>query len=66
MAPEPRSRRLAGALFAAAITAAAATPSHALRLVDWNILNYPGTTGPTRDPFYRTVGTEEDPITGLG
>ena len=33
----------------------AATPAHALRLVNWNILNYPGTSGATRDPNYRTV-----------
>jgi hypothetical protein len=55
MAPEPRSRRLAGVLVAAVLVAASATPSRALRIVDWNILNYPGSTGPTRDPSYRTV-----------
>jgi hypothetical protein len=31
------------------------SPAHALRLIDYNILNYPGSTGPTRDPFYRTI-----------
>ena len=34
---------------------ALAAPAHALRLVNWNILNYPGTTGPARDPSFRTV-----------
>jgi flagellar hook capping protein FlgD len=55
MAPEPRSRRLVGAVLASALAAVCASPAHALRIVDWNILNYPGTTGPARDPSYRTV-----------
>ena len=55
MAPEPRFRHIAGSILAAVLVAASATPSRALRLVDWNILNYPGTTGPARDPYYRTV-----------
>src|SRR5262249_2569364 len=29
--------------------------AHALRVVDYNILNYPGSTGGVRDPFYRTI-----------
>ena len=57
MAPEPSrtpaSRWLPA--FSAALLFALAAPAHALRLIDWNILNYPGTTGATRDPFYRTV-----------
>jgi hypothetical protein len=57
MAPEPSrtpaSRWLPA--FSAALLLALAAPAHALRLIDWNILNYPGTTGATRDPFYRTV-----------
>jgi hypothetical protein len=58
MAPEPRVRRLAGACCAAALAASVtAAPSHALRIVDWNILNYPGASGATRDPYYRTVLT---------
>ena len=32
-----------------------AVPAHALRVVDYNILNYPGSTGPARAPYYRTV-----------
>jgi hypothetical protein len=61
MAPEPTrtpaSRWLASLSTVVALLAlaAVATPAHALRLIDWNILNYPGTTGPTRDPSYRTV-----------
>ena len=55
MAPEPRFRYLAAGVFAAVLVAASATPARALRLVDWNILNYPGTTGAARDPYYRTV-----------
>jgi hypothetical protein len=59
MAPEPprtpasRWLPVLSAGFAALLALAA--PAHALRLIDWNILNYPGTTGATRDPFYRTV-----------
>jgi hypothetical protein len=57
MAPEPSrtpaSRWLPA--FSTALLLALAAPAHALRLIDWNILNYPGTTGATRDPFYRTV-----------
>src|SRR5215831_17364239 len=55
MAPEPRFRRKAGAALAAIAALSIATPSHALRLVDWNILNYPGTTGASRDPNYHVV-----------
>lgn len=54
MAPEPlRGRWTPLAFIVAALFCAA--PAHALRLIDWNILNYPGTSGPTRDPGYRTV-----------
>ncbi len=48
-----RARR--AALVLALATPLAAAPAHALRIVDYNILNYPGTTGPTRDPRYRTI-----------
>src|SRR5438094_9792004 len=34
---------------------ALAAPAHALRLVNYNVLNYPGATGATRDPLFRTV-----------
>jgi len=59
MAPEPfrtpASRWLSAVSAGFAALLALAAPAHALRLIDWNILNYPGTTGPTRDPSYRTV-----------
>src|SRR5215510_4994684 len=56
MAPElaPAPRRVSP-LFTAFALIALAAPAHALRVIDWNILNYPGTTGPSRDPSYRTV-----------
>ncbi len=56
MAPEP-SRAHAARLIASllAVSLAFATPAHALRVVNWNILNYPGNTGPARDPLYRVV-----------
>jgi hypothetical protein len=57
MAPEPirtpALRLLSATLFLSAL--ALATPAHALRVVAFNILNYPGTTAATRNPFYRTI-----------
>ena len=53
-APTPASR-WRSALSAALALVALAAPAHALRLIDWNVLNYPGTSGPTRDPSYRVV-----------
>src|SRR5262249_25295025 len=50
----PATRWLASISAVLALVVLAA-PAHALRLMDYNILNYPGTTGPTRDPFYRTI-----------
>lgn len=38
-----------------ALVAMLAAPAHALRLVNMNLLNYPGTTAATRDPLYRTI-----------
>jgi hypothetical protein len=32
-----------------------APPARALRLVSYNILNYPGSSGPARAPYYRTI-----------
>ena len=58
MAPEPSrtpARFRLPALSAVLALLALAAPAHALRLIDWNILNDPGTTGPTRDPNYRVV-----------
>ncbi len=62
MTPAPRSgpRLVASAaLLRHAATAALllmlAAPAHALRLVNMNVLNYPGTTAATRDPLYRTI-----------
>jgi len=55
MAPEPRFRRLAGALFAAAVTAASATPSEALRLVNYNVTNYPSVLLAQRQPNFRMI-----------
>lgn len=55
MAPEPFRAAASRVSCALALLACLALPAHALRFVNWNILNYPGTTGATRDPFYRTV-----------
>lgn len=32
-----------------------AVPARALRVVDYNVLNYPGSSGPARAPYYRTI-----------
>jgi hypothetical protein len=32
-----------------------AAPAHALRLVSYNLLNYPGSSGGARAPYYRTI-----------
>ena len=32
-----------------------AAPAHALRVVSYNLLNYPGSSGPARAPYYRTI-----------
>jgi hypothetical protein len=56
MAPEPWSRRILRALALVVLSALVVAPSaHALRLIDYNVLNYPGTTGPARDPYFRTI-----------
>ena len=56
MAPEPWSGRALRALTLVVLSALFAAPSaNALRLLDYNVLNYPGTTGPARDPYFRTI-----------
>jgi FlgD Ig-like domain len=55
----PPMRRLAPRRLAFVVAASSCliltTAAHALRVLDYNILNYPGSTGPTRDPLFRTV-----------
>lgn len=56
MAPEPfRAHAARFASLLALTLVFTATPAHALRFLNWNILNYPGNTGPARDPLYRIV-----------
>jgi len=58
MAPKrPAAPLLRGALVPALLLAAlfAPAPAHALRIVNYNVLNYPGTTGSVRNPHLRTV-----------
>ncbi|HKA25702.1 MAG TPA: choice-of-anchor D domain-containing protein [Candidatus Eisenbacteria bacterium] len=60
MAPE--LRRAALVPFAAlALLASAAHPAFALRFVNWNVLNYPGSTAAVREPAYRAVLTDIQP-----
>src|SRR5438477_5042936 len=55
MAPERWRMRLASAFVLIAAVLFAPPSAHALRILDYNILNYPGSTGPSRDPYYRTI-----------
>ncbi|HET7226003.1 MAG TPA: choice-of-anchor D domain-containing protein [Candidatus Eisenbacteria bacterium] len=55
MPPTRCSPRLPAALAAFAALAVFAPPARALRIVDYNVLNYPGSSGPARDPRYRTI-----------
>ncbi|HEY2955668.1 MAG TPA: choice-of-anchor D domain-containing protein [Candidatus Eisenbacteria bacterium] len=56
MAPKPRIRPLAGAILAVAVAlAAASSPSQALRIVNYNVTNYPSVLFPQRQPYFRTV-----------
>jgi hypothetical protein len=48
-----RDLRLLGPVLLASFLLA--QPAHALRVIDYNILNYPGSSGPARAPYYRTI-----------
>lgn len=56
MASPIRSAR-AGRCFTPVVLLAllCAAPAQALRVVSYNLLNYPGSSGPARAPYYRTV-----------
>src|SRR2546426_4685008 len=55
MAPEslraPGARGFAFALWLLTL----ADPAHALRILDYNFLNFPGPTGPAREQYFRTI-----------
>src|SRR5215831_14542742 len=58
MAPEPfrtPALRWLSAPVVISCLLALASPAQALRIVNYNVLNYPGSSGPTRDPFFRTI-----------
>ena len=55
MAPEPRRTPATGLCSALCLLLLIASPAHALRIVNYNILNYPGTSGAARDPLFRTI-----------
>src|ERR1041385_3208123 len=55
MAPEPLRTPALRLLSAMLCLVPPAPPAHALRFMAYNILNYPGTTGATRDPSYRVI-----------
>jgi endonuclease/exonuclease/phosphatase family metal-dependent hydrolase len=53
-------RRLAGVLLVLAALMAAPVPASAVRVCTYNVLNFPGTTGTARTPYFRTVIEELD------
>ncbi len=54
MAPESRRAPLRVLAFAAWLLILGA-PAHALRIVDYNFLNFPGPSGPARETYFRTI-----------
>jgi endonuclease/exonuclease/phosphatase family metal-dependent hydrolase len=55
-APVPNAAVRAFAALGLTLVALAHAPAaHALRVVNWNILNYPGAGGAAREPYFRTV-----------
>ena len=61
-----RTRRTGAAtrtalILAVAVALAAAVPAEAVRVCSYNILNFPGSTGTARLPYFRTVIQEVDP-----
>jgi len=57
VAPEPRRTPATGLCSALCLLLLIASPAQALRIVNYNILNYPGTSGAARDPLFRTILT---------
>ena len=55
MAPDRLRSRITRALSVAALLVIAATPAHAIRVLNWNLLNYPGTSAAARDTNYRKI-----------
>ena len=59
--PLPSGRRAVRALLLAAAAILVATPATAVRVCTYNILNFPGTTGPARVDDFRMVLEEVEP-----
>lgn len=55
MAPESMRAPLARAFALAAVLALTAGTAHAFRIVNYNLLNYPGNTSAARNPLFRTI-----------
>uniref|UniRef100_A0A832I305 Choice-of-anchor D domain-containing protein n=1 Tax=Eiseniibacteriota bacterium TaxID=2212470 RepID=A0A832I305_UNCEI len=55
MAPERQLRRVAACLAVLAALVTLAPAAHALRIVNYNILNYPGPSVSVRNPHFRTI-----------
>src|SRR5258706_10434771 len=55
MAPEALRTPLARVFLFAALFVTTAAPAHALRVLDYNFLNFPGPSGPAREQYFRTI-----------
>ena len=55
MAPEAARALAVRVGSALGLVATLVAPAHALRVVDYNILNYPGTSATVRNPLFRTI-----------
>lgn len=57
---DPLRHRIVGLLILSAVLMAMAPPASAVRVCTYNVLNFPGTTGTARVPYFRTVIQEID------
>ena len=61
MAPTPPARRTRALWIAVLAALAAASPAQALRIVDYNLTNYPGVLFPARQPYFRIIFSQPTP-----
>ena len=55
MAPEGHRAPWARVIVLSLLVLDLAQPAHALRIIDYNFLNFPGPSGPTREAYFRTI-----------
>ena len=62
MAPTcPLARRWRAPLYTLLALLGAVAPAHALRIVDYNLTNYPSVLFPARQPYFRTIFSQPTP-----